>query len=148
MPLVLAQIIKRLVSTKNIFGVFLYVTFPKMQFFFLCVAIATMFTSQRTYIEKNLSVFLLLLPPLLFFFGINFLVGKVVSRVMRFSDEDSISLSLTTLARNSPISLSIAVTAFPHEPLVALALVIGPLIELPVLAFFSQVLLHFRPKRD
>ena len=47
---------------------------------------------------------------------------------------------LTTLARNSPVALAIAVTAFPDEPLIALALVIGPLIELPVLACVSQVL--------
>ncbi len=51
------------------------------------------------------------------------------------------SLSYTTLARNSPIALAIAVVAFPGEPLVAIALVIGPLIELPVLALISQVLL-------
>ncbi len=38
-------------------------------------------------------------------------------------------------------TLAIAVVAFSHEPLVALALVIGPLIELPVLALISQVLL-------
>ena len=36
---------------------------------------------------------------------------------------------------------AIAVTAFPDEPLIALALVIEPLIELPVLACVSQVLL-------
>ncbi|MEC3605392.1 arsenic resistance protein, partial [Bacillus cereus] len=58
------------------------------------------------------------------------------------------SLSLTTLARNSPVALAIAVTAFPDEPLIALALVIGPLIELPVLAFVSQVLLLIKKKRQ
>jgi ACR3 family arsenite efflux pump ArsB len=147
LPLLLAQVAKRLVSADAVLGKFLYGKFPKMQFFFLCVAIAAMFASQGAYIADNPSVFLLLLPPLLLFFGINFVVGRLVSRFMKFPPEDSISLSLTTLARNSPISLAIAVTAFPDELLVALALVIGPLIELPVLAFFSQILLHFRPKR-
>lgn len=148
LPLALAQIIKWLISPEKFLGKFLYNTFPKMQFFFLCAAIAAMFASQGAYITENPSVFLLLLPPLLLFFGINFFVGRIVSKLMKFSREDSISLSLTTLARNSPISLAIAVTAFPHEPLVALALVIGPLIELPVLAFFSQVLLHLSPKKS
>ena len=60
---------------------------------------------------------------------------------MHLSYKDTVSLSLTTLARNSPVALAIAVTAFPDEPLIALALVIGPLIELPVLACVSQVLL-------
>ena len=54
--------------------------------------------------------------------------------MMHLSYKDTVSLSLTTLARNSPVALAIAVTAFPDEPLIALALVIGPLIELPVLA--------------
>ena len=60
--------------------------------------------------------------------------------MMHLSYKDTVSLSLTTL-RNSPVALAIAVTAFPDEPLIALALVIGPLIELPVLACVSQVLL-------
>lgn len=33
----------------------------------------------------------------------------------------------TTLARNSPVSLAIAVVALPERPLIALSLVIGPL---------------------
>ncbi|KZE03964.1 Arsenical-resistance protein ACR3 [Bacillus mycoides] len=39
-------------------------------------------------------------------------------------------------------------TAFPNELLIALALVIGPLIELPVLASVSQVLLLIKKKRQ
>ena len=50
-------------------------------------------------------------------------------------------MSYTILARNSPIALAIALVAFPGEPLVALALVVGPLIELPVLTLISQALL-------
>lgn len=51
---------------------------------------------------------------------------------------------MTTIARNSPIALAIVVTAFPDQPLIALALIIGPLIELPVLAIVSQGLLRIR----
>gem|GEM_PF-996120 len=39
-------------------------------------------------------------------------VNRIVSRLLKVSYEDSVSLNLTTLARNSPISLAIAVTAF------------------------------------
>lgn len=53
---------------------------------------------------------------------------------------------MTIIARNSPISLAIAVTAFPDQPLIALALVIGPLIELPVLTIVSQLML-FKKKQ-
>ncbi|WP_282019635.1 hypothetical protein [Planomicrobium okeanokoites] len=53
-------------------------------------------------------------------------------------------MSLTIIARNSPVSLAIAIIAFPDQPLTALALVIGPLIELPLLEIVSQLLLMFR----
>jgi ACR3 family arsenite efflux pump ArsB len=49
---------------------------------------------------------------------------------------------LTTLARNSPIALAIAVATFPDKPLISLALIIGPLIELPVLFLASRILLR------
>ena len=47
---------------------------------------------------------------------------------------------MTTLARNSPLSLANAVVTFPEQPLVSLALVIGPLIELPVLSVIAGIL--------
>ena len=47
-------------------------------------------------------------------------------------------MTFTSLARNSPLSLAIA--AFPDQPLISLALVIGPLIELPILSPISWVL--------
>ncbi|MGQ0417954.1 arsenic resistance protein, partial [Bacillus sp. HC-TM] len=97
---------------------------------------------------KNINVVLLLLVPVLLFFIINFLLGQFIGRMMHLSYKDTVSLSLTTLARNSPVALAIAVTAFPDEPLIALALVIGPLIELPVLACVSQVLLLIKKKRQ
>ena len=100
-----------------------------------------MFASQGKYLLQNMNVVLLLLVPVLLFFIINFLLGQFIGRMMHLSYKDTVSLSLTTLARNSPVALAIAVTAFPDEPLIALALVIGPLIELPVLACVSQVLL-------
>lgn len=117
------------------------------QFIFLCLAITAMFASQAGYITDHLDVFLILLAPVALFFIINFIIVRLVARFLKFSYEDSVSLSLTTLARNSPISLAIAVTAFPDEPLIALALVLGPLIELPFLGIISQVLLWIRPVR-
>ncbi len=57
------------------------------------------------------------------------------------------SLNLTKLARNSPIALAIAMTAFPHEPLIALVLIIGPLIELPLLSLITYLILKLNRKR-
>ena len=62
--------------------------------------------------------------------------------------QDSVSLSLTTLARNSPVALTIAVAAFPDKPLIALVLIIGPLIELPVLFLVSKILLGIKLRKE
>ena len=60
--------------------------------------------------------------------------------MQNFSPEDIIALNFVTLARNSPLSLAIAVATFPNRPLISLALVIGPLIELPILSIISAIL--------
>ncbi|WP_233084678.1 arsenic resistance protein [Methanococcoides orientis] len=121
--------------------------FPKLdhvQFSFLNLAIISMFASQGEQLIQNPLILLELLTPILLFFIIVFIVGQIVGRYLGFSYKDTASLNLTTLARNSPIVLAIALTAFPEEPLIALALVIGPLIELPVLGIISHTLLWIR----
>src|SRR5690606_27140724 len=118
--------------------------FATAQIFFLSLAILAMFASQGKYLLDNLEVISILLLPVLLFFGINFIVAQSVGKALKFSYEDTVSLSLTIIARNSPVSLAIAVIAFPDQPLIALALVIGPLIELPILALVSQLLLSLR----
>ncbi|MBU5467521.1 arsenic resistance protein [Virgibacillus sp. MSJ-26] len=120
--------------------------FANAQIFFLSLAIMAMFASQGSYLLDNLEVIYILIIPVLLFFVINYIVGRMIGRFLKFSYEDSVSLSMTIIARNSPVALAIAVTAFPNQPLIALALVIGPLIELPVLAIVSQILLFTRKK--
>src|SRR5690625_45534 len=118
--------------------------FENTQIIFISLAIVAMFASQCRNFFEYMNVVMLLFIPVILFFIINFLLGRIVSHFLKMSYEDSVSLNLTTLARNSPIALAIAVTAFPDKPLIALALVIGPLIELPVLAVVSQLLLTIR----
>jgi len=120
--------------------------FSTAQLAFLCLAIVAMFASQGTYLMDNLEVLWLLLLPLLLFFLINFFVSLLAGRILRFRYEDTASLNLTIIARNSPVALAIVLAAFPEQPLIALALIIGPLIELPVLAVISQALLKRRKK--
>ncbi|WP_299704607.1 hypothetical protein [uncultured Pontibacter sp.] len=117
-------------------------TFESAQIFFLGFAIMAMFASEGGVLVNNLEVVYVMLVPLLLFFAINFIVGRLGSHWARLNYGDGASLSLTTLARNSPVALAIAVAAFPDTPLIALALVIGPLIELPILAIASHILLR------
>lgn len=108
---------------------------------FLCLAIVAMFASQGGLLLNNLEVLIKLILPIFVFFIFNFIIGRIVGKGLKFSRADIASLNLTTLARNSPVALAIAMTAFPHEPLIALVLVIGPLIELPLLALISYIIL-------
>src|SRR5699024_1065246 len=116
------------------------------QIFFLSLAIMAMFASQGSYLLVKLEVIYILIIPVLLFFIINYVVGRFVGRFLNFSYEDSVSLNMTIIARNSLVSLAIAVTAFPDQPLIALALVIGSLIELHILAIASQMVLVTRKK--
>lgn len=114
------------------------------QIILLALAIVAVFASEGQALTQQPEVLLQLLLPIALFFGITLGLAFVVSKWMRSSFENFVSLGYLTLARNSPIALAIAVVAFPDEPLVALALVVGPLIELPVLALIAQVMLWIR----
>ncbi|TVP83283.1 MAG: arsenic resistance protein [Alkalicoccus sp.] len=118
--------------------------FASSQILFLCAAITAMFASQGAYLLNNLEVILLMIIPLLLFFVINFLLAQTAGKMFKFSYEDTASLNMTIIARNSPVALAIVLAAFPDQPLIALALIIGPLIELPVLAVIAHVLLKIR----
>ena len=105
-----------------------------LQLVFLCLAILFMFASQSAELLDHLDLFVMLIIPLLVFFIVNYLVAANVSRLMKFDTKDTTSLIFTNMARNSPLSLAIAVAAFPESTLLLLVLVIAPLIELPVLS--------------
>lgn len=147
-PFALAHLTRFLFRKKSVLIKKIIPFFANAQIFFLSLAIMAMFASQGAYLLKNLEVIYILIIPVMLFFVINYILGRIVARFLKFSYEDSVSLNMTIIARNSPVSLAIAVTAFPNQPLIALALVIGPLIELPVLAIVSQILLFTRKKSE
>ncbi|QQK75578.1 arsenic resistance protein [Salicibibacter cibarius] len=146
-PFVAACLTRYLLKNKKAFQKTWVPFFANGQIIFLSLAIMAMFASQGSYLFNNLELLFLLLIPILLFFIINYGIGRGISRILTFTYADAASFQLTIIARNSPISLAIALTAFPNEPLVALALVIGPLIELPLLAVISQLLLKRPPAK-
>lgn len=120
--------------------------FASSQIVFLCLAIAAMFASQGSYLVNHLDIISLLILPFFLFFVINFFLAQIVGKVLKFHGEDTISLHMTTIARNSPVALAIVLTTFPEQPLLALTLIIGPLLELPVLAVVAQILLKINKR--
>jgi ACR3 family arsenite efflux pump ArsB len=117
------------------------------QFLLLCLAIVSMFASQGSLMLSNMGIFLSLLPPLMIFFAVNFALVLWIGKKLRFAFRDVVPLIFTTSARNSPISLAIAAITFPSRPIISLALVMGPLIELPVLAINASILKKLGDKK-
>ncbi len=117
-----------------------------LQLLFLSAAVFVMFASEGKNLLNNYMLLLRLFIPLLCFFTLSYFITKIISRFIVFPKDELISLHFTTLARNSPLALAIAVSAFPHEPLISLSLIIGPLLELPILSIISTILLkkHFQ----
>ncbi|MEX1018425.1 MAG: arsenic resistance protein, partial [Litorilinea sp.] len=113
-----------------------------LQIIFLCMAIGAMFASQGSAIQERPELIGVLLLPLGIFYMSNLALGLLAGRAAGLDYAACTSLCFATIARNSPVALAVAVAAFPQRPLIALALAIGPLLELPVLAAISQLLQH------
>jgi ACR3 family arsenite efflux pump ArsB len=105
----------------------------------LYTAVLAMFAWQSRTVVGHAGDLVALLPPLAVFFVTAPLAAVLAARLLRLPADQRVTLTMTTVARNSPIALAIAVAAFPDRPLVAVALVAGPLVELPVLALLSQL---------
>ncbi|MGD6774241.1 arsenic resistance protein [Sutcliffiella horikoshii] len=147
-PLVLAFLTNMFLRNRQHLKENLISNFSVLPIIFLSLAIVAMFASQGQLLLDNLDLMWQITLPILLFFTINFFVVQKVGQLMRFPLSDRTSFSLTTLARNSPIALAIAMTAFPDQPLIALTLVIGPLLELPILAIITQLLLFKSNRRS
>ena len=118
------------------------------QLLFLCIAVVAMFASEGGEMVENPVLLVELFVPLAIFFAMLFLLSQSLGRAIGAPYRDRVALTFTSMARNSPLSLAIAVAVFPDQPLISLALVIGPLIEIPVLSLASWILLRKAPEDD
>jgi ACR3 family arsenite efflux pump ArsB len=142
-PLVSANVVKFVIGklpVREKFEKALAAYSDTIQLFFLCLAVLAMFASQGTLLLANPSLFVSIFPPLIIFFIVNFFLALFTGRILKLPFKDTIPLLFTTSARNSPVALAIAAITFPQRPVISLVLVIGPLIELPVLAIDAWVL--------
>lgn len=117
-----------------------------IQIVFLSLAIGAMFASQGEVIVANPELLALLAIPVITFYAINLGVGFGIGRLLSFSYSEMVCFNNTILSRNSPTALAIAVVAFPNDPLIPLALVIGPLLELPLLGIIAQIHVAIRDR--
>ncbi len=139
-PFIMSYITKIATRNNETFKNFLSNQGDNLQLIFLCIAVVMMFASEGKNLLDNPILLLRMFVPLLIFFVVLFFVSQFAGRLLMFPKKDIVALNMTTLARNSPLSLAIAVATFSDRPLISLALVIGPLIELPVLSIISGIL--------
>jgi arsenite transporter len=141
-PLVLAGVARRWLVSRRGQRWFKREFVPKLgpvQIVFLSLAIGAMFASQGEVILENPGLLALLAVPVIGFYLINLALGFGIGQLLSFSYGEMVCFNNTILSRNSPTALAIAVVAFPDEPLIPLALVIGPLLELPLLGLIAQI---------
>lgn len=81
-------------------------------------------------LEQPFIIVRMAVPMTLFFWGM-FVVVYLVSWRLGFSYEDSVAVGFNSTGRDFEIAIAIAITAF--NPTVALATVVGPLIEVPLM---------------
>ena len=118
--------------------------FSSLQICFLSLAVFCIFASQGKLLFENLDSVLTIFVPLMLFFIANTIIDLILSVKINFIYSQYSSLTITTLARNSPLALAIAINSFPGHELISIALVIGPLIELPVLYIVSKFCLWIK----
>ena len=119
---------------------------PNLQVLVLVIIIFFIFAAQTDVITSNLGTLAIIFVPTALLFLISFVMSQLVSRKMGLRYGECALLSCTTIARNSPIGLAIAVGLFPDQPLVQAAIIIPEVIELPVLLLVVKLLLSIREK--
>ena len=136
MPLIASEIVKKILNedlkskATNIFS--------SLQIYWLGLAVFCIFASQGELLFANFDSIAKIFIPLVLFFTVNMIIDLLVSEKINFTYSEYASLTMTTLARNSPLALAIAINSFPGHELISIALIICPLIELPVLYIVSR----------
>ncbi len=105
----------------------------------LASVIVAMFASQSVAIFDDLGAVVRLVAPMVLFFAIAYAAALAVASSLGLPHGERALLVFTTTSRNSEASLAIAATAF-SSPLVALAVALGPVIELPLLVLMARSL--------
>jgi arsenite transporter len=99
----------------------------------LLFTLIVMFALKGDLILERPGIVLEMAIPMALFFVAMFFVVLIVGWRLRFSYRDAVAVAFSSTGRDFEIAIAIAITAF--SPTVALATVVGPLIEVPVMLF-------------
>lgn len=107
----------------------------------LLFTVVVMFTLKGEYIVSNPEQIALIAAPLLIFFTGLWALAYGASAFLGFDYTESISVAFTASSNNFELAIAVAVAVFGIGSNVALATVVGPLIEVPVMLALVRVAL-------
>lgn len=97
----------------------------------LLFTLIVMFSLKGDLILARPSIVVEMAIPMALFFAVMFFMVYIVGSRLGFNYRDAVAVAFNSTGRDFEIAIAIAITAF--SPAVALATVVGPLIEVPVM---------------
>jgi ACR3 family arsenite transporter len=110
----------------------------------LLFTLIVMFALKGDLILQRPGIVLEMAIPMTLFFLAMFFVVLLVGWRLRFPYRDAVAVAFNATGRDFEIAIAIAITAF--SPTVALATVVGPLIEVPVMLFLVWSATQLAPR--
>lgn len=110
----------------------------------LLFTLIVMFSLKGDLILERPGIVLEMAIPMALFFALMFFVVLFVGSRLRFPYRDAVAVAFNATGRDFEIAIAIAITAF--SPTVALATVVGPLIEVPVMLALVWAAMHLGPR--
>jgi ACR3 family arsenite transporter len=112
----------------------------------LLFTIVVLFAFQGNAITGHPEIVGNIALPLLCYFAIMWSLGFVIGNLYHLTYEDTVTLSFTAAGNNFELALAVAISTFGVASGQALAGVVGPLIEVPVLVSLVYVALYIKPR--
>jgi ACR3 family arsenite transporter len=110
----------------------------------LLFTLIVMFSLKGDLILQRPGIVLEMAIPMAIFFALMFFVVLFVGSRLHFSYPDGVAVAFNATGRDFEIAIAIAITAF--SPTVALATVVGPHIEVPVMLFLVWAAMRLAPR--